>query len=61
MLNFSSKLNGIAKSTDFYLKNIFLKKSNNSNLIEPMKYGVFSGGKRFRSAIVVNTGKIFKL
>ena len=24
-----------------------------------MKYGVFSGGKRFRSAIVVNTGKIF--
>jgi len=24
-----------------------------------MKYGLFSGGKRFRSAIVVNTGKIF--
>ena len=26
-----------------------------------MKYGIFSGGKRFRSAIVVNTGKIFKI
>ena len=24
-----------------------------------MKYAVFSGGKRFRSAIVINTGKIF--
>ena len=24
-----------------------------------MKYGIFSGGKRFRSAIVVNTGKIY--
>jgi len=24
-----------------------------------MKYGVFSGGKRFRSSILVNTGKIF--
>ena len=26
-----------------------------------MKYGIFSGGKRFRSAIVVNTGKIFNI
>jgi len=26
-----------------------------------MKYGVFSGGKRFRSAIVVNTGRIFNI
>ena len=26
-----------------------------------MKYGVFSGGKRFRSAIVVNTGKILNI
>ena len=61
MKNFSNKLSDIARSTDFYLKDFFLKKSNNSNLIEPMKYGVFSGGKRFRSAVVVNTGKIFKI
>jgi len=26
-----------------------------------MKYGIFSGGKRFRSAIIVNTGKIFNI
>ena len=26
-----------------------------------MKYGVFSGGKRFRSAIIVNVGKIFNI
>ena len=51
MKNFSNKLSDIARSTDFYLKDFFLKKSNNSKLIEPMKYGVFSGGKRFRSAV----------
>ena len=26
-----------------------------------MKYGVFSGGKRFRSTVIVNTGKIFNI
>ena len=56
---FYSKLNSIAKSTDIYLKNVFLKQKGQSKLIKPMKYGLFSGGKRFRSAILVNTGKIF--
>ena len=59
MPNFVSKLNTIAKNTDSYLKNIFLKHNRRSYLMESMKYGVFSGGKRFRSAVVVNTGKIF--
>ena len=59
MANFSAKLNSIAQNTDLYLKSIFSKQNNKSRLIKPMKYGVFSGGKRFRSAIVVNTGKIF--
>ena len=59
MPNFSKKLNIIAKKTDSYLKNIFLKQNNNFKLTKPMKYGLFSGGKRFRSAIVFNTGKIF--
>ena len=59
MSNFSLKLNSIAKDTDQYLKKVFLKQTSHSNLIKPMKYAVFSGGKRFRSAIVVNTGKIF--
>ena len=59
MLNFSNKLNIIARNTDLYLKSIFLRQRSSSKLIKPMKYGLFSGGKRFRSAIVVNVGKIF--
>ena len=58
---FSNKLNTIASNTNSYLKSFFLKQKSNSYLLQPMKYGVFSGGKRFRSAIVVNTGKIFNL
>jgi len=61
MSNFSSKLNIIANSTNSYLKSFFLKQKKNSYLLKPIKYGVFSGGKRFRSAIVVNTGKIYGL
>ena len=58
---FSTKLNTIANSTNSYLKSFFLKQKKNSYLLQPMKYGVFSGGKRFRSAIVVNTGKIYNI
>jgi len=58
---YSKKLNLIAKDTDMYLKSIFFKKKNKSCLIKPMKYGLFSGGKRFRSTIVVNVGKIFEI
>tara|TARA_B100001123_G_scaffold14027_1_gene15999 strand:- start:2435 stop:3319 length:885 start_codon:yes stop_codon:yes gene_type:complete len=61
MVNFSSQLSTIASDTNRYLKKIFLEKKKYSYLIEPMRYGVFSGGKRFRSAIVVNTGKIFNI
>ena len=56
---FLGKLNTIANSTNSYLKSFFLKQEKNSYLLKPMKYGVFSGGKRFRSSIVVNTGKIY--
>jgi len=58
---FSNKLNTIASNTNSYLKSFFLKQKSNSYLLQPMKYGVFSGGKRFRSAIVVNTGKIYDI
>ncbi len=61
MTIFSKSLNTIASSTNSYLKNFFSKQKNYSNLLKPMKYGMFSGGKRFRSAIVVNTGKIYKV
>jgi len=58
---FSSKLNTIANSTNSYLKSFFSKQKKNSYLLKPMKYGIFSGGKRFRSAIVVNTGRIYDI
>ena len=61
MKSFSYKLNSIKKTTDLYLKKVLLNKRKRSNLTHPMKYGVFSGGKRFRSAIIVNTGKIFNI
>ena len=61
MQEFSNKLSVIASDTNSYLKKIFLKKNKYSYLIKPMQYGVFSGGKRFRSAIIVNTGKIFNI
>jgi len=58
---FLNKLNKTAYSTNSYLKKFFLKQKNKSYLLKPMKYGVFPGGKRFRSAMVVNTGKIYSL
>ena len=61
MQKFSNKLSVIADDTNVYLKKFFLRKNKYSYLVKPMKYGVFSGGKRFRSAIIVNTGKIFNI
>jgi len=61
MSNFQNTLNIIAKDTNTYLKKLLIKKKNYSYLLKPMKYGIFSGGKRFRSAILINTGKIFNI
>ena len=54
------KLNSNAKITDRFLKK-YLKSQKKSLLIEPMKYGVLSGGKKIRSTIIYETGKIFNL
>ena len=61
MLKYTEKLNLIAKDTNVYLKKFFLKKQKYSYLAKPMKYGIFSGGKRFRSSVIVNTGKLFNI
>ncbi len=61
MLNFYAKSNKIAKETELYLKSVFSKQNKNSLLIKAMNYGIFSGGKRFRSTVVSNTGKIFNI
>jgi len=58
---FIKKSNKIAKDTNLFLKNLFSNKVYQSYLFQPMKYGVFSGGKRFRSTVIVNTGKIFNI
>ena len=54
------ELDKIAKDTNFFLKK-FIKKQKKSELIIPMKYGLFSGGKKIRSKILVDIGSIFKL
>ena len=61
MKKFTKRSNKIAKDTNLFLRRLFSNKGNQSQLSQPMKYGVFSGGKRFRSTIIVNTGKIFNI
>ena len=53
-------LNKIAKDTNFFLKK-FIKKKKKSELIIPMKYGLFSGGKKIRSKILIDIGSLFKI
>jgi len=54
------KLNKIAQDTNLFLKR-FIKKQKKSELIIPMKYGLFSGGKKIRSKILIDIGSIFKI
>ena len=54
------KLNRYAKKVDKFLLN-FLKRQSKSLLVSPMKYGAISGGKKIRSTIIFDTGKIFGL
>ena len=54
------KLNKNAKKIDKFLLN-FLGKQKKSLLVSPMKYGVISGGKKIRSTIIFDTGKLLKI
>jgi len=54
------KINKIIKDTNLFLKN-FIKKQKKSELIIPMKYGLFSGGKKIRSKILIDIGSLFKI
>ena len=54
------RLNRIAKDTNFFLKN-FLNKQNNSKLIPAMKYGLFPGGKKIRSKILIDIGSLLSI
>ncbi len=49
-----------AKKIDKFLIN-FLKNQTHSLLVRPMKYGVISGGKKIRSTIILDAGKMFNI
>ncbi len=54
------KLKKLSKRVNFYLKS-YLSKLNSKELIAPMKYGLFPGGKKIRSKIIFDVGKIFNV
>ena len=54
------KLSKIAKDTNLFLKK-FVKRQKKSELIIPMKYGLFSEGKKIRSKILIDIGSIFRI
>ena len=55
-----TKLNKIANDTNIFLKK-FLNKQNNSKLIPAMKYGLFPGGKKIRSKILIDIGSLLAI
>ena len=55
-----NKLNKINKDTNIFLKK-FIKKQKKTNLIPSMKYGLFPGGKKIRSKILLDIGSLFNV
>ena len=54
------KLSRIAKDTNLFLKNFF-NNQHNSKLIPAMKYGLFPGGKKIRSKILIDIGSLLSI
>ena len=55
-----NKLIIIAKDTNLFLKK-FLNKQKKTELVTAMKYGLFPGGKKIRSKILLDIGTVFKI
>jgi len=55
-----SKLVRIAKDTNFFLIK-FIKNQKRTELVTAMKYGLFPGGKKIRSKILLDIGEIFNI
>ena len=53
-------LNKIARDTNISLKN-FINRQDNSKLVPVMKYGLFSGGKKIRSKILIDIGSLLSI
>jgi len=54
------ELNKVAKDINQFL-NSYLKKQIKTSLIVPMRYGLFPGGKKIRSKILIDVGKIYNV
>jgi farnesyl diphosphate synthase len=55
-----NKLARIAKDTNLFLKR-FINKQKKTELVAAMKYGLFPGGKKIRSKILLDIGIVFKI
>jgi len=55
-----NKLFRIAKDTNLFLKK-FIKKQKRTELVTAMEYGLFPGGKKIRSKILLDIGAMFKI
>ena len=53
-----NKLAKIAKDTNLFLKK-FINGQKRTELVAAMKYGLFPGGKKIRSKILIDMGTIF--
>ena len=54
------KLNKVAKDINQFLLK-FLLNQKKTDLIKSMKYGLLPGGKKIRSKLIIDVGKIFKI
>ena len=54
------QLNKIAKDTNIFLKK-YINSQKYSHLKPPMKYGLFPGGKKIRSKILVDIGSLLSI
>ncbi|MBD1137593.1 polyprenyl synthetase family protein [Pelagibacterales bacterium SAG-MED43] len=54
------ELSRIAKDTNLFLKK-YLKKQKKSDLMSAMRYGLFPGGKKIRSKILIDIGSLFSI
>jgi geranylgeranyl pyrophosphate synthase len=61
MKDTEKKIIKVASHVDIFLKNYLKKRIQNTHLFHALKYGLFSGGKKFRSYLIVTSGKLFNL
>ena len=55
-----NKLARIAKDTNLFLKR-FIKRQKRTELVAAMEYGLFPGGKKIRSKVLLDIGAVFKI